>query len=351
MKRLPFLLLAAALAESCSKTATPAPARQAVATPQPASPPASVTGAPAAAPAPPKPVPAQLPAVLARVNGEAIEKWEFENALKGVEARAGGPVPPDRRDEVLREMLDQLIAYHVLAQESVARRLDVSDAELDAGIAQIKRNFPSEDAFTQGLAQQGLTLDQFRKQTRVQMQVKKVIDAEVAPKISVTDADVDAFYQQNLERFKQAESAHVSHILVALPPNATPAQKAAAKATAAQALKKIRGGGDFGTVARETSNDSSAQNGGDLGFVPRGQTVPAFEQAAFALQPGAVSGIVETQFGYHVIKLHEKRAARTASLPEAAPQIKQFLTQQQQEQKLQQFVAAAKAKAKIEVLI
>jgi peptidyl-prolyl cis-trans isomerase C len=296
-------------------------------------------------------MPAQLPSVLARVNGEAIEKWEFDNAIKGVEARAGGPVPADRRDEVLRGVLDQLVAFHLLAQESKARKIEVPDADVEKQFAQMKSGFPTEEAFNQALAQQGLTADQLRTQTRTRMQVAKVIETEVASKVAVPDTEVDAFYKQNPDRFKQDESVHASHILIGLPQNATPAQKTAAKSAAQAALNKIRGGADFAAVAKETSNDSSAQNGGDLGFIPRGQTVAPFEEAAFKLKPGSVSGIVETQFGFHIIKVHEKRPPRTAPFEEVSGQIKEFLTQGQREKQLEQFIEAAKAKAKIEVLV
>jgi peptidyl-prolyl cis-trans isomerase C len=351
MKRLSMLLLIAPLAASCQKASqTPPAAQTGPAAAQPAG--QGPGGAPVAATAAPaKPMPAQIPAVLARVNGEAVEKWEFDQALKGVEARAGGPVPAERRDEVLRGVLDQLVSFHLLAQESRARKLEIPESDVDQQIAQMKGGFPSEEAFTQGLAQQGLTLEQLKNQTRTRMQVAKIIETEVASKVSVQDAEVDAFYKENTERFKQDESVHASHILIALPQNATPEQKAAAKASAQAALRKVRGGADFAALAKTTSNDASAQNGGDLGFVPRGRTVPAFEEAAFALKPGAVSGVVETQFGFHVIKAHEKRAARTAPFAEVSGQIKQFLMQGQQEKRLEQFVQEARAKAKIEMLV
>ena len=117
----------------------------------------------AAAPAAIKPMPANIPAVVARVNGEAIERWEFDNAVKRIEARAGAPVPPEKRDEVLRNLLDQLVAYHLLAQESRARKIDVDDATVEAQMGQIRGSFPTDQAFQQGMAAQGLTLDQVRQ--------------------------------------------------------------------------------------------------------------------------------------------------------------------------------------------
>jgi peptidyl-prolyl cis-trans isomerase C len=348
----PLVLVSLSLASlSCKKAASPASAPAVATAGAPSTATTPAPGAPAAA-VPPKPMPAQIPAVLARVNGEVIERWEFDNAVKRIEGRAGGPVPPEKRDEVLRGVLDQLVAYHLLAQESRARKMDVSDPDVDARMGQIRQSFPTEDAFKQGLAAQGLTLDQLRAQTRTSLQVAKVIDAEVTSKVAVQDAQVGEFYTQNLERFKQGESVHASHILLGVPQQATPAQKAEAKAKAQAALKQVRAGADFAAVAKAQSQDpGSAPNGGDLGFFPKGQMTPAFEEAAFKLKPGAVSGLVETPFGFHIIKVLERRGARTAPLAEVSGQIKDFLVQGQRDTKLQQFVDQVKTKSKVEILV
>jgi peptidyl-prolyl cis-trans isomerase C len=299
-----------------------------------------------------RPMPALLPAVLARVNGEAIERWEFDNAVKRVEARAGGPVPPEKRDEVLRSLLDQLVAYHLLAQQSKTLKIEVPDTEVDARLADVKRGFPTEEAFRQSMTAQGITSDQLRAQTRMSLQVQKVIDAEVTTKVAVQDTEVNAFYQQNLERFKQGDTVHASHILIGLPQGATPAQKQEARVKAQAILKQVRGGADFATMAKAQSQDpGSAQNGGDLGFFPKGQMTPAFEEAAFKLKPGAVSNLVETPFGFHIIKVQDKRGPRTAPLEEVGGQIKEFLTQGQRETKLEQLVEVVKGKSKVEILV
>jgi peptidyl-prolyl cis-trans isomerase C len=351
MKRTLTLLVVAPLAlwsTSCKKADVPAPKLAPAATAAPAAVLPGVPGAPAAI----KPMPPQIPDVLARVNGEKIERWEFDNAVKRMEARAGGPVPPDKRDEVLRGVLDQLVAYHLLAQESRARKLAIAAADVDARLAEIRKTFPTEEAFTQGIAAQGLTVDQLKAQAKTSLEVAKLIDTEVNSKVAVQDAEVSTYYQQNLERFKQGDSVRAAHILIGMPQNATAEQKAEARTKAAAVLKTIKAGGDFATLARASSQDTgSAQNGGDLGFFPKGQMTPAFEEAAFKLKPGTVSGLVETPFGFHIIKVSERRAPRTAPFTEASGQIKEFLMQGQREQKLEQFVEQVKAKGKIEMLV
>jgi peptidyl-prolyl cis-trans isomerase C len=110
-------------------------------------------------------------------------------------------------------------------------------------------------------------------------------------------------------------------------------------------------GADFGAVAKKYSQDSSAVNGGDLGFVARGQTVPQFEQAAFALQPNQVSAVVETPFGFHIIKAMERKEGRSVPLEEVKAQVSAFLTQEQMQQKTNAYIEKLKAKGKVEILM
>jgi peptidyl-prolyl cis-trans isomerase C len=309
-------------------------------------------GQPAAATPAVKPVPATLPDVVARVNGDPVSKMEFEDAIRSLEAQAGQGVPYDKRNEVYRQVLDQLVGYRLLIQESKARKLVVADLEVDAQIAQMKKQFPNEEAFTKALAEQQLDVDKLRDNVRQQMLVSRFIDVEIGPSIQVTDADIQAFYDQNQEKFNQPETMRASHILIRFPENADTATKSQARTQADAVLAKLKAGGNFAALAKEYSQDAgSAANGGDLGFFAKAQMLPAFADAAFALKSGQMSGLVETQVGYHIIKAAEHRAARVVPLTEASAEIRQFLTQQQQQEKTEAYVNTLKAKAKIQILI
>jgi len=313
------------------------------------------SGTPAAAPAPPapaKPVPAVLPAVVARVNGQAVTKEEFEKMIKTIEFSNGGrPIPPDRRDDILRSLLDQLVVYTLLNQEAKTRGLTATDADVDAKLADVRRQLPTQEEFEKALQARGMTIESFKKDAKLDISANKVIDAELANVPGPSDAEAKDFYTKNPDQFKQPELAHASHILIPAAENADAAVKAKAKATAEAVLKKAKAGEDFAKLAREYSKDGSANNGGDLGEFPRGQMVPAFEEAAFALKPGQLSGIVTTPFGYHIIKLIEIKPARVASFDETAPKIKEFLERQKKQEKQNAFIEALKKKSKIEVLI
>jgi peptidyl-prolyl cis-trans isomerase C len=330
------------VAASAQNSATPAAAGQTA----PATP-----GSPTAQP-PGKPVPTPLPEVVARVNGEAINKAELEKAIASVEGQNGSPVPADQRDRVYRGVLDQLIGYRLLLQESRSRKIAVPDTEIDARVAQIRGQFPTEEAFKQTLDQQHVTVDQLKADARSEMLVTKVLQAEVDGKVAVKPEQVADFYQKNPDKFKQGERVRASHILIAFPQNADAAAKQAAKTKAEALLKDVKSGKDFAALAKQNSQDpGSAQNGGDLNYFEKGQMVGPFDQAVFSLQPGQTSDLVETQFGYHIIKLTDKQASRTVPIDEVRPQIQQYLENEARQQATQAFVESLKAKGKVEILI
>lgn len=326
----------------------------------PAAAPASAAAAqstppPAAAELPPptaKPVPAQLPEIVARVNGEAINATELQNAVKALEGRAGGPVPADQRDRVYRGVLDDMIGYKLLMQEAKARKVAVPDADVEAQIAQIRSQFPNQQQFEQALAAQKTTLQEVRDDARAAMSVERLVDGEINAKIAVKPEAVSDFYQKNQDKFQQGPRVRASHILIQVPQGADAATKQQAKTKADAILKDLKAGKDFSAAAKENSQDpGSAPNGGDLGFFEKGQMVPQFDQVAFTLKPGEMSDVVETQFGYHIIKVAEKQDSHVVPLEEAKPQIEQYLTDQNRHAETQLFVNALKAKAKIEILM
>jgi peptidyl-prolyl cis-trans isomerase C len=297
-----------------------------------------------------KPVPADLPDVVARVNGEAINKADLQSAVTQLESRAGRTVPADQRDRVFRGVLDQLIAYRLLAQESVTRNVAVSDVDVDARAAEIRKQFPSEQVFQQTLEQQHMTEAEFRDDVRQGLRITGLIDAELAARAPVTAEQVNQFYASN--SFQQGERLRASHILIAVPENADAATKEAARAKATEILNQVKGGADFAELARQNSQDpGSAPRGGDLDYFERGQMVGPFEEAAFALAAGQTSELVETRFGYHIIKVVDKQAARTIPLEEVRGRIEEYLREQNREKQTQVFIDALRTKAQVEIFI
>jgi len=351
VKQLICFVLLAAVAVACQKPAPTASSSSGVKAATGATRGAGATPAPAAQ-GKVKPVPAVLPDPIANVGGESISKAELETAIRSVEQQNGGQsVPPERRDEIYRGVLDNLVSIRVLRQEVADRQMTASEADIAAHISELRKQFPDEAAFKQAMAMQHVSPEKLRDNARMDLLVNRLLESEVNAKLSVKPGDVSAFYEKNTDKFKQSESVRASHILIIVPPGADASAKAAAKARAEEALKAVNAGKDFAAVARRYSQDGSAQRGGDLGFVGRGQTAPAFENAAFALQPGQISDVVESPFGFHVIKVTERRPGRAVPFPEAAPQIQQYLEQQQRQTLGKAFVDGLKAKRKVEIFI
>jgi peptidyl-prolyl cis-trans isomerase C len=310
---------------------------------------AAAAQAPAAAPEtpqPPKPMPAELPDVLARVNGEPVHKSDFERLVKNMEL-GNGPIPEGRRDEILRGALDQLVTYTVMKQEAASRNVTVTDAEVEGRVKQAQGQFPNEAEFQKALAARNMTVEQFRTDAKIDMMIGKMLDAEVAGEAAANEAEAKDFYAKNPDKFMQGETIRASHILIRAEEGAAEPAKKEARSKIEGILKRVRAGEDFAALAKEHSQDGSAQQGGDLNYFGRGQMVPPFEQAAFALQPGQVSDVVTTQFGYHIIKVTERKPAAAVPYEQVGGRIVQFLKQQ----RANAFIEAAKKKARIEVLV
>jgi len=339
--RLAALLFAFSLfATACHKAETPAAD-------------SSTPTDPAAVPAlavPPKPMPAELPPILARVNGEDVRKGEFDTLVRNMEL-GQGPIPAERRDEVLRGALDRLITYTLLQQEAKARNITAADAEVDQQVQMMRGQFSNEEEFKKALATRSMSLEQLRDDARTDIVIGKMLEAEVESTPAASDDEARVFYEKNPDKFTQGESVRASHILLLVDEKADDATRKKVRAKIEGILKRARAGEDFAKLAQANSQDGSAQQGGDLNFFPRGQMVPPFEEAAFALQPGQISDVVTTQYGYHIIKLTDRRPAAAVPLETVSAQVKQYLTQIKKKERADAFIAELKQKSKIEVLI
>ena len=169
--------------------------------------------------------------------------------------------------------------------------------------------------------------ESYRTPARVRLRYVAYRAADFEPQVEVQDGGITEYYElHKTERFTAPEEVHARHILVTVPDGATEAAKSAARTKAEELLTKLRGGGDFAALAKQHSDDpGSAAKGGDLGFFPRGRMTPAFESAAFALEPGKLSDLVETPFGFHIIKVEEHREGGPKPLDEVHDEVVQAL--------------------------
>jgi peptidyl-prolyl cis-trans isomerase C len=290
--------------------------------------------------------------VAAKVNGVPISTLELNRSfLAHVQVPYTAVQEDPRAKQVLQQILDSLIDRELLLQQAKSKKITVTPQQVDAQMQQLAQRFPSPEAFDQALAAQNFTRDTVKKDVEGQLLRRQLVEKEILDKVKVSDRDVQDFYDKNKDKYVEEEQVRARHILVKVPKEASAADDAKLKGKADEALKRAKKGEDFATLAKELSDDGSKQDGGDLGFFPRGRMVGPFEEAAFALQPNQISDVIRTQFGYHIIKVEERKAGRALPFAEAQEQVKEDLTRERTYERYQQYVAGLRSKAKVEVLL
>ena len=310
------------------------------------------TAADVPAPPPVEPVPAELPEVVASVDAYSITRDELEQAVRSAEIQAGQALPAQFRDSVYRAVLDRLVAFHLLLQESERRSIVVDDAAVEARIDTIRSGFPDEEAFEAQLDSWNTSLYILRGEARRDLLVERVLESAVFVGVEIDPGSVRAFYEEHPAQFTERGGVRARHILIGVSPDAAEPERAEARERARRLRLDAAEGADFEALAREHSDDpGSAANGGDLGLVVEGQTVAAFEAALFALEPGGLSGVVETPFGFHVIQMVERRDGRVAPFEEARGPIGDLLLQQEQQTRAAAFIEELKTQYEVRILI
>ncbi len=293
-------------------------------------------------------------AKAAEINGVVITKEQFNKELNihlDRVARQGRQLPESQLAGLKKDILDGLIERELLFQESQKKGIKVQQQEVDSQLADIKKRFPGEEQFKAALAQMNLTEGEVRTQIERGLAIRELIDQQITSKITITDAQTKAYYDDNPQMFKQPEQVKASHILIKVEAGAAEAQKKEARKKIETVQQKVKGGDDFAELAKEYSEGPSKTRGGDLGYFQRGQMVKPFEDAAFSTKKNEVSGIVETRFGYHIIKVYDKKAAQTLAYADVKERLSQRIKQEEVEKQASQYISQLKKEAKIEKFI
>lgn len=291
---------------------------------------------------------------VAVVNGTPIPRADYDRSLKAylqsVRQMPGAPDVAEDDPKLKEEVINQLVDRELLYQESRKFVTEDTKAEVDGELGNLKARFPSSEAFAEVLKAQALSEDELKALLAKQVSVRKYIDKEIAPGTKITEEDVKKLYEENKDKLAVPEQVEASHILIRVAPDAKPEEKEKAKAKAQDLQKKAAAGGDFAQLAKENSEDpGSAPNGGSLGYFVKEQMVEPFAVAAFALKPGQVSEVVETQFGFHVIKVTGHKDAGVRPLEEVKSDIENYLKARALNDALVKKVAELRKDAKIEI--
>ncbi len=306
-----------------------------------------------------------IPDVVAKVNGVEIKSAPIKFQLSSSMRKGKRPFSPAEKREIVSSLVDKEIVRELVHQEGKATKVEIDSESVEKEFQGVMKPYKDKADFQKALDARGLTEDELRNSIEVDLIAKKLIDDQVRGKVKITDEDVKSYYDSNQEKFFRPESYRAHHIFISIfPPElmkTTPVKELnerreeldkEAKKKIADILAELKSGGDFAELAKKYSHDlGSAPNGGDLDFIYKGVFDPAFDEAVSKLKVGEVSDVVDTSYGYHIIKLGETKPAEQATFDEMKEAIQKHLFLEQAKLKVEKFVQKLRKNATIENLL
>ncbi len=289
---------------------------------------------------------------IAKVNGKMLDRGEFDRQMDRTEERfrrAGRDISSALEKRLKENMVRKLVDEELIRQRAEKEGVSVAADELQKRFEEHKKRFGSEEAFKSFLDRTKQTEADVKADLTKNL-VREDLFAKLANLKEPSAADAKAYYDENKDKYKEREQVKASHVLLKVDKGATEEVKKEKFQKAQEVAAKAKKGEDFAALAKQFSEGPTAKRGGDLGKFQRGRMVKAFEEAAFSAKPGEVVGPVETQFGYHVIKVFEKTPERARTFDEVKDSIVTSLTARNKSKATREILANLKKDAEIEVL-
>jgi len=287
---------------------------------------------------------------IARVNGVVITRKEFQVAYRqAVErhAQQGRPVDETHIAPVRRAVIQRMVEEELLVQESRRLGIAVTAEDVDRDMAAARARFANEAAFREELARQHMDEATYRRQLKRQRAIDRLLAQAVDPTVSVSEAEARRFYDANPQRYRTPEKIRVRHILMRKGTGNETETADAAKRSMTAIREKLDRGEDFATLAQQHSQEPTREQGGDLGYIQRGQMLPSIESAVFGLEVGEISPVLVTEQGYHLFQVVDRRAATVTPYEDARTDIEKVLSERKREQAVRIYIDALRKQAEI----
>ncbi|NOY85683.1 MAG: peptidylprolyl isomerase [Deltaproteobacteria bacterium] len=292
--------------------------------------------------------------VAALVNGDPIPLSAVETAVRNTAIGMSGGENVSTEalmNQLGPRILDQLVSGELLYQEATKEGFKASKEKVDESFNKLAGQFPTRDQFNAEMVKRGFTEDSLKTNIKKQLTIQGFLNKTIISGIAVTDDEAKKNYDSNPDSFRKDEQVKASHILINVAKDASEKEKGKALARAREIAKKAREkGADFAALARENSEGPSGPSGGDLGYFGRGRMVKPFEEAVFGMKVGEVSDPVLTQFGYHVIKLTDRKEARIVPFEEVKGKIVSDLTNSRINEAIGKKIKELAGRADIQIL-
>jgi peptidyl-prolyl cis-trans isomerase C len=288
---------------------------------------------------------------VASVNGVLIPKAYLEREVRRFEEQAlsqGQLVDESQRDQLNRQALDTLIDIELLYQESQRRGFEISEERIEEQLNSLRTQFGDEEGYAAALEQIGISDGELRTELGRQLAIQEMIDKDITPATTVSEQESTDFYENNPAFFFSPEQVRASHILILVSPDAGEEEKSEARSRITEIRKRIVAGEDFAELAGQFSEDNSGMNGGDLGFFQREQMVKPFADAAFSLQIGELSEVVTTQYGFHLIRVTDRKAESVVPFEQVQLKIFEYLQREKVMVAIEELAAQLRSQAEIQ---
>jgi len=296
-----------------------------------------------------------LPEVVASVNDVKITSRPIKATLQRLKVQASHQnqgINKQQIKQMVNQVLEAEIQREVMFQHGKKLKIEVLDKDVSDILDLMKSRFNNEEEFLKEFSKSGLNLEMLKKQISQNIVVTRVIQKEIQDKIEISDQQTLDFYKKNENSFKNPESVHAAHILIKVDNKFSDKDKEIARKKIDDILIKAQEGEDFAELAKQYSEGPSASRGGDLNNVTRNQMVKEFEDAVFKLNEGEISDVVETQFGFHIIKAYEKKeAGGLVQFDQVKENISNFLKRSEAEQRTKPYIEDIVGKADIKRFI
>ena len=286
----------------------------------------------------------------ATVNGTVITMEDIEREMSIVQSRIsakGKRLSDVQVSDMRSKVLENLIDRELLYQESQKKKIKVQEAEVNERLGGLKKRFPDKEQYEKMLSRMKLSEGALNAKVKKEIAIQKFIEEQFVKGIVVPDSEIRAYYDTHTDTFRQPSRVKASHILLKVDTEADKSSRADVQKKLENIRKRLEKGEDFASLAREFSECPSKDKGGDLGFFKRGQMVKPFEDAAFALNPGEMSDIVKTRFGYHLIKVTDKKPEKNLPYADVKENLGKYLEQMKVRDKVIAYLDKHKEKASV----
>ena len=304
----------------------------------------------------------EIPKLVARVNGVDIQSKYIEFRLSKIEKTVNRPLTVKEKTSIVKDLIEKEVVRELVSQQGEKENLKVDNKLIEKELKSLKAAYSSEGEFKNALKARNISIEDIKKSMQVDFNARQLLNAQIKGKINISDEEVKNFYEENKSKFHRPEAYHTRHILAAyFPPEALRNQTIEelkknkeyfariAEQKIDKVIEELKNGADFEELAKTQSDDeSSRKNGGDLEFIYKGIFDSSFDEAASKLKPGETSGKIRTRFGFHVIKLIEKKPAEIAPFEEMKTGIQKYLFLEEAKKHVANYVEKLKQNAKIE---